>query len=570
TTETEQVLAGLFAEVLNLDQVGIDDSFFTLGGDSILSIQLVSRARAAGLNIAARDVFEHKTVSALARTASHSAPVPDRAPDTGTGEVGLTPIIHWLNERGGPTDAFHQAMLLQVPANLGHQPLITAVQAVLDRHDALRLRLDTNPQWSLEALPTGTVSATDLVTRVDITALSPKEALDAFTHHAEAARNRLAPTSATLMQVVWFDAGPHTPGRLLVMIHHLAVDGVSWRILTPDLATAWASAAQGHTPTLEPATTSFRTWAQHLHEQAHTPQREEELQLWTDILSAPEQNLSNTPLDPERDTTATTRTLTVKLPPQYTEPLLTTVPDAFHGNINDLLLTALALAVSDWRRRQGHPNNSVLVNLEGHGREDITTTTDLSRTVGWFTSLFPVHLDMHDLDLDNALAGGPALTTAVKRVKEHLRSLPDNGLGYGLLRYLNPHTSQTLQKLEQHNRPQISFNYLGRFGTDTSHTHDWTPAPEGAAFGGSDTNLPFAHTLDINAATWETPTGPELTITWSWPHALLTHHTVQDITNTWTHTLKTLTTSTHTGGFTPSDLTLLNLTQDDIDDLEFE
>ncbi|MFG3198387.1 condensation domain-containing protein, partial [Streptomyces sp. NPDC048208] len=570
TTETEKVLAGLFADILNLDHVGIDDSFFTLGGDSILSIQLVSRARTAGFHIAARDVFEHKTVAALARAARHQPATEEHTPDIATGEVPLTPIIHWLRERGGPTDAFHQAMFLQVPADLGLNHLTTAVQRILDHHDALRLRLTTQPHWTLDVLPAGQINAADHITRVDITDLPAHESLTTFTHHAEQARNRLNPANATLVQIIWFDAGPHTPGRLLIMIHHLAVDGVSWRILTPDLAAAWNQAAHGHTPTLQPATTSFRTWAHHLHRQALTPQREQELELWTNILNAPDQSLSDLPLDPARDVTATAGTLTTTLPAHYTEPLLTTLPDAYHGKVTDILLTALALAVCDWRRHHHRTNPHVLVNLEGHGREDITPHTDLTRTIGWFTSLFPVHLDLDDIDLDDAISAGPSLTTAIKRVKEHLRTTPDNGIGYGLLRYLNPHTTTTLKNQEHQNRPHISFNYLGRFGTDTHHTHNWTPAPEGAAFSGSHPNHPLTHTLDINAATWQTPNGPQLTITCTWPQALLDHHTVQTITNTWTNILKTLTTQPHTGGLTPSDLTLLNLTQNDIDELELD
>ncbi|WP_236581305.1 condensation domain-containing protein, partial [Rhodococcus sp. T7] len=264
-------------------------------------------------------------------------------------------------------------------------------------------------------------------------------------------------------QVVWFESTEDRPdrGRLLFVIHHLAVDGVSWRILVPDLAAAWAAVSTGTPPALPPVGTSMRRWAHALTDTA--PDRAPELPLWLGILDGPDPLLGSRPLDPTLDTVDTTGTVTVTASPEVTEALLGDIPRRFHGTVDDALLTALALAVSTFRRRRGHPTDSTLIGVEGHGRDNtLIPGADLSRTVGWFTTLHPVRLDLTGIDLDDALTGGPAAGTALKTVKEQLRTIPDHGAGYGQLRYLDPHTADRLRDLPD---PQISFNYLGRFTT---------------------------------------------------------------------------------------------------------
>ncbi|WKX71641.1 non-ribosomal peptide synthetase [Streptomyces sp. XD-27] len=574
-TAREELLCGLFAEVLGLERVGIEDGFFELGGDSITSIQLVSRARAAGLVLSARDVFQHRTVAALAEVAGGlDAAEPAESTEAGVGAVELTPVMHWLRDRGGPSDGFHQAVLLQVPGELGHDRLLAAVQAVLDRHDVLRMRLDDADGWSLETTPAGTVAAADCVLRVDAAGLDEQALRTRIADESVAARARLAPRTGALVQVVWFDAGPRETGRLLLTIHHLAVDGVSWRILIPDLATAWSAAADGGAPRLEAGGTSFRRWSRRLTEAAQDPERKRELPLWEDILRPrPDDGPVGERLpDPARDVRATARSVSLELPVADTQPLLTSVPAALRTGVNDVLLTALAVAVAHWRRGRGQEASSVLLDLEGHGREEVPAGVDVSRTVGWFTSLFPVRLDLEGLDLDEALAGGPALGAAVRRVKEHLRSLPDNGLGYGLLRYLNPATAPELATLEERNRPQIGFNYLGRLtGLTAQH---WTVAAESDALGDrDDPGAPFTHTLQINAIAEETPEGPRLSVQWAWPEGLLTREAVEELAGTWFRALKAVAGHAErpdAGRLTPSDLPLVSLAQEDIDQLEAE
>ena len=194
--------------------------------------------------------------------------------------------------------------------------------------------------------------------------------------------------------------------------------------------------------------------------------------------------------------------------------MLTRVPAAFHGGINDVLLAGLVVAIADWCRRRGrgagHAGQAVLVDLEGHGREEVFADVDLSRTVGWFTSLFPIRLDAGGLDLDEAISGGPALGRALKLIKEQLRALPDHGLGYGLLRYLNPETASQLSGLAV---PQIGFNYLGRFAAPAAA--DWGPAAEAAMLGGGDPAMPLAHALEVNALTLDAADGATLTAIWT-------------------------------------------------------
>ncbi|MCB5182201.1 condensation domain-containing protein, partial [Streptomyces antimicrobicus] len=572
-TAVEEQLCALFAEVLGLPEVGADDGFFDLGGDSIVSIQLVSRARKAGLLFTPRDVFEHKTVEALAAVAGTVAEAVHEDEDAGIGEVPATPIIRWLAEQGGPVDRFNQSMLIQVPAGADEERLLRAVQALLDRHDVLRMRLGKDADgWTLTVPERGAVTARSVVTRVPLTAEDAQGVAEAVGEHAEAAWDRLAPEDGVMVQAVWFDAGPDRPGRLLLVAHHLVVDGVSWRILLPDLAEAWQRAGDGDVPALDPVPTSFRTWANRLAEEARKPERVEELALWTGVLGRPEAPLGGRPLDPAVDTRGTARTLTLALEPEHTAPLLTTVAAAYHANANDVLLTGFALAAADWQRGLGRTGAGVLIDLEGHGREDIVEGADLSRTVGWFTSLYPVRLTAGRLDRDHL--SGARLGEALKQVKEQLRAIPDNGVGYGLLRYLNPRTETVLAA---HAHPQIGFNYLGRMGSagaadEGPAGRDWEAAPEaGGLGGGADDAMPLPHPLEVNSLTQDGPDGPRLVATWTWADGLLTEEQVRALGEGWFAALRALAEhagSPAAGGHTPSDLPLVSLNQHEIDGLE--
>ncbi len=550
----EQLLAELVGELLGVPAVGAEDSFFALGGDSISAIQLVSRARRAGLQLTARQVFELRTVRELAAAAQ----VVIERPATGGGEVGrvpATPAMHWWRERGGAVAGFHQSVLLHAPAGLTEAGLVAAAQAVLDSHGALRSRLLTDDGWALEVGPPRTVPAADRVRRVPVDA----DLAGAVAAEAAAAAGRLDPAGGRMVELVWFDTGPGRPGRLLVTAHHLVVDRVSWQVLVPDLATAWTAAAAGHRPEPVPAGTSLRDWAGLLVTTARD--RAAELPLWTELLSRPEPPLGDRPLDPARDRAGTERSLTVSLPAEHTAPLLTDVPAAYRAGPDDVLLTALALVLTR-RRRSG---DGVLVELEGHGREELAPGVDLTRTVGWLTSLHPVRLDPGVRDWAGLWAGGPELGTALKRVKEQRQALPDRGLGHGLLRHLDPVAGPVLAALP---RPQVAFNYLGRFRSGGPAV-PWTAAPEAPPLGGGlPPDLPSAHALTVNALAEDRPDGPLLVATWTWPAGVLTEAAVRGLAEDWLRALRLLAAARPAGGMTPSDLPLVALSQDEIDLLE--
>ncbi|ROO89636.1 non-ribosomal peptide synthase protein (TIGR01720 family)/amino acid adenylation domain-containing protein [Actinocorallia herbida] len=547
--EAEETMAALFAEVLGVSGVGSDDAFFDLGGDSIVAIQLVARARQAGLVITAREVFQLRTVAALAaaaRPAGADDAVEREEPGAGLGAVPPTPITAWLLERGGDLTAFQQSVLLRVPPGLDEARLVHALRAVIDHHDMLRARLEDG---RLVVADPGSVDAAPLVRRV--------AGLDALDVEARAAAARLDPYRGVLVQAVWFDAGD-AQGRLLVMGHHLAVDGVSWRILLPDLVTALVSDAP-----LAPVPTSFRRWAGKLTAEAADPGRAAELDTWLDLVEGPNPRLGARALDPVKDTAATTLAHTVEIGTDTTGPLLSDVTSAFHAGPDDVLLTGLSLAVGHWRRTRGGRGSGVLLDLEGHGREEVVPGVDLSRTVGWFTSLYPVRLDPGAADWQDVATGGAAAGRALKAVKEQLRKVPDNGIGFGLLRYLNEETAEELRDLPQ---AQIVFNYLGRVA---SSEDDWSPAPEELP-PGEDPGMPVAHVLEINAVTEDRPDGPVLRVTLTWPQDVLASSDVRalaDDLSTALHGLVEHVRMGDAGGFTASDL-LVDLDQKEIDALQ--
>ncbi|WP_309500775.1 condensation domain-containing protein, partial [Streptomyces shenzhenensis] len=344
---------------------------------------------------------------------------------------------------------------------------------------------------------------------------------------------------------MWFDAGPQRSGRLLLTVHHLAVDGVSWRIVLPDLAAAWQAAHAGARPQLAPVPTSLRTWSAALADAANDERRAAELDLWTAQCGEPGTSLSGRPLDPTADVYATARERTLALPAEVTAPLLTRVPETLRASIDEILLTALVLAVAHWRDAGngeegddgGHADSGtpLLVDVEGHGRDE-ELAGDLSRTVGWFTSLFPVRLDAGGARWREILDGGPALGRALNTVKAQLRALPDRGIGYGLLRYLNPRTEAVLAG---GSRPELCFNYLGRY--TTGDEGDW------AVLSDPDLTLPVAdadmalpHPLALNAVTEDGPAGPRLLASWTWASRHFEAGQVEALGRTWFRMLRAL------------------------------
>ncbi|MFE3293799.1 amino acid adenylation domain-containing protein, partial [Rhodococcus sp. NPDC059234] len=574
--EVEENLGRLFAEVLGLDTVGMDDSFFALGGDSIMSIQLVARAKAAGLSLTPRDVFDHPTVAGLGSVADSRAaarpPTLEELPGGGVGEVPLTPILAWMLRRSaGRTDRFSQSVLLALPDGVDRAALEVAVQAVLDTHDMLRARLRrdgaTESGWRMAVSGVGAVTARDVLTRVGVDSVDDAAFDDRAAAAADAAADRLDPAAGTMVQLVWFD-GPSGAGRLLLVVHHAVVDGVSWRVLVSDLASAWAQASEGRVPALPPVGTSMRRWAFALEEVA--AQRVHELPLWERILAGDDPTIGSRPLDPVRDVAATTEVVTCEAPRDVTAAVLTALPESHRAAVLDGLLTALTMAVVSWRTERGAPRSDVLLGVEGHGREESAVPgADLTRTVGWFTTLSPVRPDLSSIDLGEAFAGGAAAGAAVKLVKEQLRAIPDRGIGYGLLRGL---TGEPGARVRGWREPQIVFNYLGRITAGAGDDPQaWLPTARHGLGGAHDPRMPVTAVVDVAAGVVPRPEGAVLQSSWTFPAGVLDADDVHRLAELWQEALRALAAYAHTpgaGGLTPSDVDLVPLDQAEIDALE--
>ncbi|MER2161285.1 non-ribosomal peptide synthase/polyketide synthase, partial [Rhodococcus sp. (in: high G+C Gram-positive bacteria)] len=581
TTEMERILSEVFADVLGLDQIGTDDSFFAQGGDSIMSIQLVSRAKARGVLFTPKDVFENKTVAELAEVAvfgsdADAVTVLAEIEGGGVGWMPLTPIKRFMFERPGSYQRFNQLLTLELPLGIDRTGVVETLTAVIDHHDMFRSRLvDDQRGPGMAVSAPGTVDVDSLVRRVQVDpAISGTELTNIASGALDAALGRLDPAAGVMAQFVWIDFGDTRTGRLIVAAHHLIVDGVSWRIIVPDLISAWAQRSGGSVPVLEPTGTSMRTWAHSLAAESRSDKRLAELARWRRTLSTPDPILGSRVFDPSVDVAATVERVRVEVPTDVTETLLTTLPEVFRGGANDGLLAGLALALVRWRRERGIDTEAALLQLEGHGREEgVVPGADLSRTVGWFTAAFPVALDLAGIDIDDAFDGGASAGAAIKAVKEQLLAAPDKGVGYGLLRYVNDDTRTELSKLSS---GQVSFNYLGRIVAEdipaAAQGLGWIPARDFSDVAApEDPDMPANKVVDINAIVNDGPDGAVLEASFAFPNGLLSATEVQALADLWVGALTALAQHAQAvgaGGLTPSDVPLVTLTQQDLDGFE--
>ncbi|MFE3880677.1 amino acid adenylation domain-containing protein, partial [Kitasatospora sp. NPDC059146] len=453
-TPAEQALARIWEEVLGLATVGIHDNFFELGGDSILGMQVIAKAKRFGLRLTPRMIFQYETVAEIAAH-QHQAGAVDAEQGRVAGDVPLTPVQHWLfDQRPVRPDHFNQSVLLDV-AGLAPELLRPALAAVVDHHDALRLRFPRDGAGpARHGLP---ADPEQLLSDVDLSAVPDAELTDRLQRSADALQRGLDIAEGPLARGALFDLGGARGRLLLVVVHHLVVDGVSWRILLEDLGTAYAALAAGREVLLPAKTTSFRAWSRRLTEYALSPAATDELAYWTAApppvplprdrtARADDADDADGRTDDDGNTVAAEESVTLRLTEESTEALLRQVPRALGTQINDVLLTALTEAVAGWTGR-----DTVHVDLEGHGREDLFPEVDLSRTVGWFTSVFPVALHREP-------GAGPARQAGA--VRDQLARVPRRGVGYGILRHLGtPGAREALGRPA----PEISFNYLGQF-----------------------------------------------------------------------------------------------------------
>ncbi|WP_081706131.1 non-ribosomal peptide synthetase [Nocardia sp. CNY236] len=538
STPTEQRLAALVGDLLAAPHVGADDSFFALGGDSISAIQLVSRAKQQGIACTPLQVFEHRTISALAAAVemADTAPTLDELPGGGLGELPLPPIGHYMLERGGNYHRFAQTAVLELPVGIERSQLIAVLTTVVDHHDMLRARLiaDTDGSARLSVAPPGSIDVAALVHRIEFDAVDRIELHEFAMTEMDVAADRLDPAEGVVLQFIWIDpahdAGIRAAcaGWLIVIAHHLVIDGVSWRILIPDLITAWAQVSAGESPMLAETGTSMRRWAHALADEARAEHRIAELAYWRSILAGPDPLLGYRALDPEVDRAATLRTVERTASAEVTRAVLTTLPGLFRGSVDDTLLTTLAMALMHWRA----DGPTILLRLEGHGRQaEIVPGADLTRTIGWFTSIYPVRLDLTGIDIDEALDGGPALGSAIRTVKHQLLSVPDKGIGFGLLRYLD---STTAQQLPTQLPGQVGFNYLGRYSAGEIpaglENLGWLPTEElGEVYVAEAPDVPMQSVVDVHAMVIE----DRLTASFGFPSTLLTHDEVGELADSW-------------------------------------
>ncbi|MFF0002816.1 amino acid adenylation domain-containing protein [Streptomyces tibetensis] len=542
TTDDERAVCAAVAEVLRLEEVGVDQDFFQLGGDSILAISLLSALREQGLHVTARQIFTHSRVGALAAVASREDLATVDHADVATGTVVGSPIVQWLGETTDAVDGFVQSVVLNTPAGLTADALDTILTALVARHDMLRAKLVRGSRWSFD------IPEAD---RAEPGRQHSDRPLDECIALATAG---LDPANGVMLRAVW-----RPKARQLVLVaHHVVVDGVSWRILMEDLATAWRQFSSGEPVQLPPVGTSFRRWTQLLERAAF----DADSSSYRRPLPGEDQPLARRALS-DTDTVAGERLRTVTVGPDVTAALLGEIPAKFHAGVNDVLLTALAVALARYRRDLGQDQTFAHVELEGHGREGQFVAgsagfePDLSRTVGWFTTLFPVTVDPGTApDLTT-----PAyLTAALKAVKEDLTRVPDNGISYGALRYLT-HSEFDAPA------PQVLFNYLGRFAAGAPG--DWQLAGTTGRLGERrDPRMRLPRALEFNAIAEPTASGAyELVTTISWPDGLFTD---ADITTLADHFRTALTglAALDQGGHSPSDFPLVPLTQADVDTLD--
>ena len=541
-SEMEQRIAAIWAGVLKVEQVGLTDNFFELGGDSIISIQVVSRARQAGVHFTPKQLFQHQTVQGLASVASVGEAA--RAVDQGpvAGQALLLPIHQYFFDAAIPQQHhWNQALLLTPGRALQGQKLGLALEALVAHHDALRLHYahQADGAWAGQH---GAVQVQPQ--RLWLAQVAGADELHAL---CEKAQRSLNLERGELLRAVLATL-PDGSQRLLLAIHHLVVDGVSWRILLEDLQTAYTQLEAGRALSLPAKTSSTQAWAERL--QAHAATLQPQLAYWTTELTGARAEL---PCDNPQGSLQSLHGAQVntRLDAATTQQLLQQAPAAYRTQVNDLLLTALARVIARWTER-----DEVLVQLEGHGREDLFDDFDLTRTVGWFTSMFPVKLSPTD-----------SLDGSIKRIKEQLRAVPDKGLGFGALRYLGD--AQARAALAALPVPRITFNYLGQVdGSFAGHAGEAAFVAPASEHPGASQSIeaPLANWLSIDGQVY----GGELTLGWRFSQDMFSTATVQALADDYARELAALVahcTQAEYHSATPSDFPLAGLSQAQLDSL---
>jgi non-ribosomal peptide synthase protein (TIGR01720 family) len=535
----EQALAEIWARVLGNDRIGAHDNFFEIGGDSILGIQVVARANQAGIRMTSEDLFRYRTLADLAAAAG-TAPAVAAEQGLVTGPAPLTPIQHWFFEQPLPEPHhWHHALWLELPSAVETAVLEEAVRQVVLHHDALRLQFTHDASgWQQVHGPADGAPA---VTCVDLSAMPDPEQRRALDRAADELSAGTDLGLGPLLQLRRFVLGGARPDRLLIVIHHLVVDPISWGILLEDLEAVTVQRCRGEDVSLPPKTTAFRAWAEALAALSESEAGRPGLAFWATIPG----NLSRLPVDSSGVfTEASAEAVTTSLTLEETRSLLHDASAAYGTNPEEMLLTALVQAFSGWL-----PDARLLVGLERHGRESIAEGMDLSRTVGWLTSFFPVLLDVRH-------AREPG--TALKSIKEQLRRIPGRGIGYGVHRYLGGDS----ERLGAQAQPEVIFNYTPRAELPISADALLRPLALPTSSRGPRNRR--RHLLEINAFV----AGDRLELRWNFSRDVHQRATVERVAREHLAALRELLThclSPGVGGFTPSDFPEAGLSQAELD-----
>ena len=434
-TENEKKLVKIWEDTLNFTPIGIHDNFFEIGGDSILSIQIIAKARKQGITLAPNQLFEHQTISELALfVKSKTEPKDD---EIVTGNVPMLPIQHWFfEEHKNAPHHWNQAILFDSPENFDPEIAEKSIDYLTFYHDALRLNfVEENGMWNASIAPPEKHTA---FTKADFTKLASSETASQITQKSNELQSNLKLSDSSLFHAVFFDTAKETANKFLLFAHHLLIDNISWGILIEDLQTIYSQLSKNEPISLESKTVSYKKWGKHLASLSESGHFNNELEFWQTAVS----NSKKLPADFEATLPVneeSIRTIDLEIDSVTTANLLKNSQDAYNTKTEELLITALMLAIN-----KSLDMNSLCLGLEKHGRRLTKSNLDLSSTVGWFTTYFPVALNVSDVS---------DLGKNIISIKEQLRNVPNDGIGYGVLRYLQKHSD-----LKQ--KPQIIFNYL--------------------------------------------------------------------------------------------------------------
>jgi non-ribosomal peptide synthase protein (TIGR01720 family) len=515
--DIEATLADIWQALLGIDRVGVHDNFFELGGDSVISLRIISRANQAGIHLTPKQVFECQTIAHLATVANTTLTV-QAEQGAVTGAIPLTPIQRWFfeHELASPHH-WNQSVFLEVQQPLEPKLLERAFEKLLEHHDALRHRFARTPSgWQQSSDSAASPVALTYLDLSSVAELEQASAIEAAATRLQAGLNLM---DGPLVRVGLLSLGENRPTRLLIVVHHLLIDIISWRILVEDMQTALQQLSRGEAIQLPPKTTSFKRWAERLTEHAQAPVIQSELDYW---MAGNEGNTSSLPVDYPGgvNTAGSASTVSSTLTAEETRSLLQDVPKAYGTQIDDALLTALAQAFAEWT---GGP--TLLVDLEGHGREPIFEDVDLSRTVGWFTSCYPVRLE---------LAEGQDAPDAILSIKDQLRRIPNGGIGYGLLRYLS-RDDEAARRLALRPQPQVSFLYIGQSNQGPAGTAVFRPATESCG-PKQDPRDSRQHLIDVIASA----SGGQLRVSWTYSENLHRRATIEDLSERFLQSLRRL------------------------------